>query len=67
MSLKDTSIEARSIINWLAATSSFSAVALRPFGSLLGAPVFTGGRILRRQIGLADAHKPKPRRTSRVN
>jgi hypothetical protein len=67
MSLKDTSIEARSIINWLAATKSFSAVALRPLGSLLGALVFKGGGIRRRQTGFADAHKPKPRRTSRVN
>jgi hypothetical protein len=36
MSLKDTSIEERSIISSLAAPSSFSAVALLPAGSLFG-------------------------------
>ncbi len=36
MSLKETSIEERSIINSLAATSSLSAVVFLPPGSLVG-------------------------------
>ena len=40
MSLSDTSIEARSIISSLAATSSFSAVVFFPPGSLVGTLVF---------------------------
>ena len=40
MSLSDTSIEERSIINSLAATSSFSAVEFFPLGSLVGTLVF---------------------------
>jgi hypothetical protein len=40
MSLKDTSIEERSIISSLAATSSFSAVAFLPAGGRSGMLVF---------------------------
>ena len=40
MSLRDTSIEERSIINSLAATRSFSAVAFFDTGSLFGTLVF---------------------------
>ncbi|OIQ72515.1 hypothetical protein GALL_458570 [mine drainage metagenome] len=40
MSLKDTSIDERSIISSLAATRSFSAVLLLAGGSLVGTPVF---------------------------
>ena len=47
MSLSDTSIELRSIINSLAATSSFSAVVFLPPGSLFGTLVVN-----------CDAHEP---------
>jgi hypothetical protein len=40
MSLSETSIEQRSIINSLAATKSFSAVEFLPPGSLFGTLVF---------------------------
>jgi hypothetical protein len=40
ISLKDTSIEERSIINSLAATRSFSAVVFFPPGSRFGTLVF---------------------------
>jgi len=43
MSLSDTSIEERSIINSLAATRSFSAVPFFPPASLVGTVVFTCG------------------------
>jgi hypothetical protein len=46
MSLKDTSIEERSIISSLAATSSFSAVVFLPPASLVGMLVFNGDPML---------------------
>jgi hypothetical protein len=52
MSDSDTSIEARSIISSLAATSSFSAVVFLPTGSLLGTLVFKADPIpARRKSG----------------
>ena len=66
MSDSDTSIEARSIISSLAATSSFSAVLFLPPGSLVGTLVFNGDPI----PCLAEiraAHKRMPRLHSRVN
>ena len=46
MSLSDTSIELRSIISSLAATSNLSAVVLRDAGSLVAALVFGCGAIM---------------------
>jgi hypothetical protein len=47
MSLSDTSIEERSIINSLAATISLSAVVFFPPGSLPGMLVFNSDAITR--------------------
>jgi hypothetical protein len=66
MSLSEISIEARSIINSLAATSNLSAVAFLPLGSLVGALVVKGDRILSGDEP-ASADKPKPKPSSRVN
>ena len=46
MSLSDTSIELRSIISSLAATSSLSAVVFFAAGSLVAALVFRCGAIM---------------------
>jgi hypothetical protein len=66
MSLSDTSIEERAIINSLAATRSLSAVAFRDAGNLLGAlsvscdaigaygPVQTGTQISRSAIAAQE-------------
>ncbi len=60
MSLSDTSIDERSIINSLAASSSFSAVEFFPPGSLVGTLVFNSEPMtcLRR-----PACRRNPRRT----
>jgi hypothetical protein len=67
MSLKDTSIEERSIISSLAATSSFSAVGFFAAGSLVGTLVFNSDPITCLTGNPRAADKPKPRPTSRVN
>jgi hypothetical protein len=64
MSLSEISIEERSIISSLAATSNFSAVEFFALGSLFGTLVVTeipdfGAR--------AAADKPKQRLATRVN
>ena len=66
MSLSDTSIDERSIISSLAATSSFSAVAFLPPGSRAGTLVFNCDAIICLS-GKPGADKPKPRPHSRVN
>ena len=65
MSESDTSIEARSIISSLAATSSFSAVVFLPLASLVGTLVFNCGPITLPEN--PAAHKRMPRLHSRVN
>jgi hypothetical protein len=69
MSLSDSSIELRSIISSLAATSSFSAVVFLPPGSLFGALVFKCGPMTSEWPACPDerADNPKPARHSRVN
>ncbi len=67
MSLKDTSIEERSIINSLAATSSFSAVEFLPPASFVGTLV-VNSEAMPCLLGKSEgADKPKPWPHSRVN
>ena len=60
MSLSDTSIEERSIISPLAATSSFSAVVFLLAGSLVGTLVFNCDPMTRLSGNPAGADKPMP-------
>jgi hypothetical protein len=65
MSESDTSIEERSIISSLAATSSLSAVVFLPPGSFVGTLVVNPDAITAfREFG---AHNPRKRPHSRVN
>jgi hypothetical protein len=65
MSESEISIEERSIISSLAATSNFSAVEFFPLGSLFGTLVVTEIPCSRRLKRGAD--KPKQRLPTRVN
>ncbi len=66
MSLNDTSIELRSIISSLAATSSFSAVVILPPESLVGTLVVNSD-VMARLSGNPGADNPMPLPHSRVN
>jgi len=66
MSLRDTSIEERSIISALAATSSFSAVVFFANESLFGTPVFNWDPMTC-PPGDTDAANPMAAPYSRVN
>ena len=67
MSLRDTSIEERSIISSLAATRSFSAVVFLLAGSLFGTLVFNCDPMTRLSGKPRGADKPMPVPHSRVN
>jgi hypothetical protein len=67
MSLRETSIEERSIIKPLAATSNFSAVLFLLAGSLIGTPVFNCDPMTCPSGSSAGADNPMPAPHSRVN
>jgi hypothetical protein len=68
MSLKEISIEERSIISSLAASSSFSAVDVFALGSLFGTLVVTDIPVIWPQGGFKRAaDKRKQRLITRVN